>query len=353
MGGSSKKKTVQRYEPPSWVESGARTAIGLGQGLARQRYRAYEGDRVAGLSENERMGMELARDSVGIAQPYYDEAAALTRRGTQQFSEVDMDQYMNPYIKGALDPVAREIREEGQRDIVGLESRAASMDAFGGSRAALARSESREKTLQGIEDLYGKGYKDAWDFGTRMWGEERTRDLEAAGRFQMLGGAVQDAAQTDISTLMTTGATDRGIQQALMDFDYQQWTEERDWGFRQLAGIIAALEGTKGSYQTTQRTTTKVKKDATGDIIGAVGQVAGALIMMYSDERLKDNIRFIKEVRGVNIYKWTWNSIAESLFGFTGDGAGPIAQEHPEHTVVGDHGYLMIDRHSLFGGHHG
>lgn len=343
MGGSSKKKTTQTYTPPSWVEGTSRQAISLGQSLGRQQYEEYGGERIAGLSDNEQEALRLAGANVGAYQPYFDTASSLAGRGTQQFSEADMSQYINPYVKGALDPAAREIREEGSRDIMALEGRAASMDAFGGSRAALARSESRERTLQTIEDLYGKGYKDAWDFGVRTWGEERVRDLEAAGRFQMLGEGAQAAGVTDISTLMTTGAMDRNIQQAMLDFDYDQWREERDWGLRQLGTLIAALEGTKGSYSTTQTTKTKVKSDNTAEIIGGIAQVAGAMIMA-SDERLKDNIVHL----GRGIYTWTWNAIAKSLGYDIFPTIGVIAQEHPELAFEGPHGYLMVN----LGGNH-
>lgn len=276
MGGKKKQKSTQTYRPPSWVEGASQEAVGLGQQIARQEYKPYEGQRVAGLSQNEQLGMELARDSVGIASPYYDEAAALTRRGSQQFKDANISDYMNPYIKSALDPAAREIREEGAREAMALDARAASMEAFGGSRAALMRSENREKTLQSVKDLYGEGYAKAYESGVNIWGQERTRDLMAAGRIQDIGTAFQNAAQTDISTLMATGATDRGIQQAMLDFDYQQFTEERDWGFRSLGALIAALEGTKGSYTTTQSTESEQSGGGVAQAIGLAATLIGA-----------------------------------------------------------------------------
>jgi len=225
------------------------------------------------------MGMELARDSVGIAQPYYDKAESYADRGATSWADADQSKFINPYIKGALDPAAREIREQGARDISALEGRAASMNAFGGSRAALAQSEARKNTLQGVEDLYGKGYAAAYEFGAQMFGDERARDLMAAGRFQQLGTAAQSSAVTDISTLMTTGATDRNIQQALADFDYMQFIEGRDWDWKQLMGVVSALEGTQGSYSTTQTSTTTEQESGGGAAaaIGAIAQVVGAM----------------------------------------------------------------------------
>jgi hypothetical protein len=276
--GSKKKKTTQTYTPPSWVEGQARNASNIAGRIANQQYTAYEGDRVAGLSENEQMGMELARTNAGAAQPYYEEAAGLARRGTQSWadmSDAERDRYMNPYIKGALDPAAREIREEGQRGAMALDARASSMDAFGGSRAALMRSENREKTIQGVKDLYGEGYARAYEGAVGIFGDERARDLQASGRIQELGTAVQSAGQQDISTLMATGATDRGIQQAMADFDYGQFIEGRDWDFRSLGAVIAALEGTKGSYSTTQTTKSKESGGELGQAIGLAATLIG------------------------------------------------------------------------------
>lgn len=349
MGGKSKKKTTSTYTPPSWVEAGARQAVGIGRQIGSSQFREYEGERVAGLSENEQRGLALAGDMVGVADPYFGQAENYAQRGTESWTNADQSQYINPYIKGALDPAAREIREEGARREMDLESRAASMSAFGGSRAALAQSENRRATLEGIGDLYGEGYARAYESGMALFGEERARDMEAAGRFQQLGMAAQDAAVTDISTLMTTGATDRSVQQAMLDFDWQQYVEERDWGFRQLMGVVAALEGTKGSYTTVQTSKTEVKKDNTAEVVGAIAQIVAAAYMGGSDERLKENITYLFTIMGRRIYTWTWKPIALAL-GIAGPNVGVIAQENSDISTMGPDGFLLVDYGKLFGG---
>lgn len=138
------------------------------------------------------------------------------------------------------------------------------------------RSENREKTIQGISDLYGKGYAQAYESAVNIWGDERTRDMQGAGRFMELGNAVTAANTTDISTLMATGATDRGVQQAMKDFDYKQFIEDRDWDFRNLGGLIAALEGTKGSYSTTTSTKSEESGGGIAQAIGLAATLVGA-----------------------------------------------------------------------------
>lgn len=273
--GSKKKKSTQTYTPPSWVEGGASEAMTIGRRIGSQEYEEYGGERVAGLSDNERQGIDLASQT-GVGDPYFAQGAALANRGSQQFEDADMSKYMNPFIKNALDPAAREIREQGARDINTLEGKSASMNAFGGSRAALMQSEAREKTLQSVSDLYGEGYARAYESGVGIWGDERTRDMQASGRFMDLGTAVTNARDTDINTLMTTGATDRGIQQAMKDFDYSQFIEGRDWDFRNLGGLLAALQGTQGSYSTTQTKTETTSGGEIAQVMGLVATVMGA-----------------------------------------------------------------------------
>jgi hypothetical protein len=66
-----------------------------------------------------------------------------------------------------------------------------------------------------------------------------------------------------------------------------------------------------------------------------------------SDRRLKRAIRKIGELAGINIYSWEWNDIGKRLAGGQPT-VGVIAQENPSVTIVGPHGYLMVDYGRLF-----
>ena len=79
---------------------------------------------------------------------------------------------------------------------------------------------------------------------------------------------------------------------------------------------------------------------------GAMTGMGG--IMAASDIRLKENIKHVEQVDGVNLYTWDWKDDAP----VTSDmNYGVIAQDvvnsHPDAVSTGDHGYMMVDYSKL------
>lgn len=74
--------------------------------------------------------------------------------------------------------------------------------------------------------------------------------------------------------------------------------------------------------------------------IGALGSLGGAAIPLFSDIRLKSNIRKLGKIKGHNLYE----------FEYIGDDAkhiGVMAQEvkdiMPDAVIIGDNGFMMVD----------
>jgi len=279
--GSGKKKqtTTQTYTPPSWVSSTAQQAAGLASAYASKPYQRYSGDRVAALSGNEQAGIDLARSASGNYQADLDKGrTALDSVSTNFAEDFDAQAYMNPYIKGALDPAAREIREDAQRRRQGI---LGSMDASGayGSRSALALAEADEKAFQSIGDHYAQGYSQAFDRGTALWQADQNRKITQAGSYMQMAGVQSQATDADVMRLMNTGAAQRQVEQTMKDFDYQQFVEQRDWGGKQAAYLTEVLRGLKGSYDEKQvsETVDQQSGGAFGKILGIAGTVVGAI----------------------------------------------------------------------------
>lgn len=119
-------------------------------------------------------------------------------------------------------------------------------------------------------------------------------------------------------------------------------------GLGQLSGLNPNVEGvanmTSGIGQTLGQGITgaaQAKQDAIGQGLNLAMTAAG----MFSDERLKDNIKRIGKVNGHNWYSWSWNKLAESI-GLSGVSQGVLAQEvektNPE--LIGEReGYKTVN----------
>ena len=95
-----------------------------------------------------------------------------------------------------------------------------------------------------------------------------------------------------------------------------------------------ATFGSLAPSQTTQ------KQNKSGGILGAIGG-------LFSDERLKKNIKKIGQTdKGFNLYSWEWNDLAKSL-NISGRTYGVIAQEvqavSPEAVMLDKNGYLKVN----------
>lgn len=78
----------------------------------------------------------------------------------------------------------------------------------------------------------------------------------------------------------------------------------------------------------------------------------GAAGIIFSDERLKDNIKHHSKTKNpdINRYMWEWNKEAEKL-GLTGNSSGYIAQEverhYPQFVTIDKSGYKQINKAEL------
>jgi hypothetical protein len=83
--------------------------------------------------------------------------------------------------------------------------------------------------------------------------------------------------------------------------------------------------------------------------LGALGVESGIGQGMFSDRRLKSNIKKIGEIDGHNWYAWTWNIVAEKM-GLKGDTIGVMADEvydkQPEAVSLRNN-FMFVDYASL------
>lgn len=240
FGDNTSSSTQTRNIPP-WLDAASQGAVGMGAKIATRPYTPYTGERVAPLDPNEQQAYNLARTQGGSFNADLNTARGYANFAARPSTSFDMNAYMNPYIKGALDPAARELRLEGQQQINAAGQQAAMQGSFGGSRGAILESEARRSGTQAVGDLYSKGYAQAFTNAQDQVNVDRQRAAAASEQFRALGAQGQQQLLQQMQGLLTTGGMARANKQAGNDFDYQQFIENRDWDVTNLGPLLASL----------------------------------------------------------------------------------------------------------------
>ena len=123
--------------------------------------------------------------------------------------------------------------------------------------------------------------------------------------------------------------------------------------------LQAQLLGAGGSHARALADNSRALGSANSGFFGglgsAVGGIAKGIKSLFSDKRLKDNLRWVgTDGRGNNWYEWDWNSQAKLVGAHKQPAWGVIAQEvqeyHPEAVTEGPGGFLKVDYEVLYNG---
>lgn len=278
MGSSKKKQTSkQEYQLPDYMRQGSQDAVRRAQKIAARPYENYGGQRIAQISENERMGIDAAREGFGAWEGDFASAReALGRMGSIS-EEGALEGYMNPYMEEVLNPQLRRRNRAFEAERAQRQAEAGMRGAFGG-RQDLYEAEMVRGHQEGLDDLYGTAYGQAFDRATSLYGQEQDRLIREAGAYQGLGEGQQRVGTQAIRDLMQTGMTERTRDQAELDFKYLEHLEERDWDIGNLDTLVKTLQSVPHEYTQTSETTTESKPSALKTVAGIGALTAGAVM---------------------------------------------------------------------------
>ncbi len=204
--------------------------LGRGQALGSMPYQAYQGPLTAGQTDLQSQafsglaGLTLPTEQMGAFTP-----TSFTDTGTAQ-------QFMNPYLQGALDPQIDAARRQAEIQRVADAGRLTKAGAFGGSRQAVMEAEGNRGLLDRIASITGTGYANAYDKAMQQFNTE-----------QNLQKAAQDMTnQYGLGTLLKQadlGSLQRGIEGEGIAADRAQFEEERDFPYKQVQYMQSLLQG--------------------------------------------------------------------------------------------------------------
>jgi hypothetical protein len=224
---------------------------------------AFQG--LAGLSVPTSMGgfNPMSFTGAGYAAPTAQQAADGQMGAYTPASGDVMQQYMTPYLQGALQPQYDAANRQAQIAAQNLQSQYGKAGAYGGSRQGVAEAELQRGLLDRMAGITGQGYQDAFTAAQNQFNTEQDRQMTAQQRTNQYGFDVLDAQQAG-------GKEQRGIESEGIAADYAQFAEERDDPFKKVQYMQSLLQGlpiSTQAYQYSQPTSVQSFAGGAGSIL--------------------------------------------------------------------------------------
>lgn len=281
--GSSKTKTTKHQEVknelPAYMREGSERAIQMATDRTNKQYEAYGGQRIADLSQNEQMGISMARDSIGQGDADFQSARDSLDRASGSFTDEGVaERYMNPYMEQVLAPTRRRQNEAFEAERARRRSDAGMTGAFGG-RQQMWDNKFEQDFQQSQDELTGSAYGAAYESAANLYGQEQDRNLQQASAYSDLATSQASQRRTKIFDLMNSGLVERTRDQADLDFKYIEHLEGRDWDVSNLNTLVQALGGVPHeTSQTSDSTETVEKKSDPMKMIAGVAMIAAGVM---------------------------------------------------------------------------
>lgn len=262
--------TTQNQQQAPQLQAATNTALQQGTAISQRPYTPYTGSVVAPLSTNEQTASGLAQTGGTQAQSYLT-SAGQELSGIKDYNTSNLQSYMNPYVSSVLTPelTQENINYNAQQSAL-ANSKAG---AFGGDRSALAAEGLNYVHSQTIASDVGNAYSQAYTNAQTAFFNDQQKTINTANALANVGNDVSKLNTQQIQDLMATGGIERALQQSQLDFNYQQFLENRDWSVNNLQPLLNSIAAAKGANMTT--TTTGPQSGIAGQAIGAAATIAG------------------------------------------------------------------------------
>ena len=320
--------------------------FGFGTSQYNRPFQKFTGTRFAPFTEDMNQYMEGVRGlgtspGYGTVASSYQNYMGKDAPQTQQrsFLNTNIQDYMNPYNAQVRDATINQYRDALANNLNQVGANA--MQFTGGGAGyndaeALERGVARAQTNKGMFDslarLNQQGYDRATGLAMQDMAGMRATDqfnalrqqaqdslgLQATAGLQNVTNAQRQELMQNLALQKQLGQMTQGFDQAQRDFDYQQFTEERDLPYKNLS-MLAQILGASPTSQTT--TGTQYAND--------FGNVAGltAMAIAASDRNSKTDITDgSQKVRSLLDTMKPFDYKYKNQDGLSGKRIGPMAQ---------------------------
>jgi len=296
--------TVQQQSIPPELVPYIRESIDLGRTQRETPYVPYQGQRIAGFTPQQK---GVQQQVFGLQQPGQFNTAMAGAQGTGAlgyntaqtgltralgynpgtFSSRDAAYYADPYQQNVTNIALREAQRSGAQAARDANLASVGRGTYGGARNALMQAELQRNLGTQLSDIQAKGSEAGFLNAQQQYERDRAAAAQAAGLGAQVGtsglgtslqsalGLGQLAGQSQESNLARLNAQNVAAQQTqaqnqkVLDQQYQDFLNQRDYGKQQLAFYSDLVRGNAPLYGTVQ--TTKTPAPSMASQLGGLG----------------------------------------------------------------------------------
>lgn len=231
---------------PGWYTDYTSNLAAKATAATQQGYKPYTGERVAGLTTDEKNAGSFMRDNMTAWRDPLDQATNIAGQAAGGFDPSKLGQFINPHTAGVVDEIGR-LGREGFNAIGGtadtMRDEFVGSGGFGSSRHMNALGRAANENERNILGQQTGALQQGFDSAMSNMGQWSDRSMNAAGQ---LGGLAQMRQGMDLTAaggLDAIGEKERAINQAGMDVGYQNYLDERGFPLQQLQGASQVMQG--------------------------------------------------------------------------------------------------------------
>ena len=176
-------------------------------------------------------------------------------------------QYMNPYLQQSLQPQLNLLAQTSQINEQGDLGKLTSQGAYGGSRQAVLQGMDQNALLGQQASLIGQGYNTAYNNAQSQFNADQQRQLQAQQNTEASRQFSANFGQQNLQALGQAGQTQQGIQNAADTAALNQYNQQQQYPYQQLAFEQSLLQG----LPTGTTTTTPNAMSDLGTALAALG----------------------------------------------------------------------------------
>jgi hypothetical protein len=232
---------------PNWyLNAGNKSTDYFNKQLNNLPTQGYQGDRYAGLSGLQQSGIGQGQGYIDQSQPMYGQGANMMGQGGNlmqgaynrlsgagQYDPAQMQQHMNPYLNGALNTMTNLANRNLTENVMpGVNSTFTGAGQFGSTRNADFMNRAIRDNQDSINNAAGTMLNQSYDQAANdylNWDKSAIDAGQAMGSTgQNMGALGQMMGQygiTGLNTGMNLGQMSQADQQAALDAQKAQWTE--------------------------------------------------------------------------------------------------------------------------------